>query len=335
MGELLDHWESLHARGVTLLPEIATFAFGIALLIGGAWLLVTGGARIAELLGVAPVVIGLTIVAFGTSAPELFVCLVAALRGNADLMLGNIVGSNLANLGLILGAAALIMPVAIDKHMIRLEIPLLLFATLLFAVLCWDHNLGRLDGLWLVLLFGFFMLSTLRSTIGAGGRKIEAPELKPGVGARRGFLVNGGLVAAGVAGLVGGGHFLVGSAVTIATRLGASESLIGLTLVAVGTSLPELATTIVASVRKEGGIALGNVVGSNLFNLLAVGGTVALIHPVAAEPTLLSHQIPGMAVMTLALPLLCLRRDSVGRAWGGALLLLYAVILAWWLAAGV
>lgn len=319
-----------------MLLDSLIFAAGIVLLVGGAWLLVTGGSRIASLLGVAPVVVGLTVVAFGTSAPELFVSLVAALRGNADLMIGNVVGSNLANIGLILGIAALIMPVAVDRELPKLEVPLLLAGTALFSVLCWDQQLGRLDGGLLFLLFWVFMISCLRTATTRGqhvGLQPSPPLSRVG---RDGMVVNSVLVFLGIGGLTGGGHLIVSSAVGIATRLGASEAFIGLTLVAIGTSLPELATTVLAALRRESGIALGNVIGSNLFNLLAVAGPVALIQPLnRIEPSLRTHQLPALILITLLLPVMIHRREVVGRIWGCTLLCTYAAVMAWWFLAGI
>jgi cation:H+ antiporter len=340
-----------------MLLDVLLFAIGVALLVGGAWLLVSGGSRIAALLGVAPVVIGLTVVAFGTSAPELFVSLVAALRGNPDLTLGNVIGSNLANLGLILGLAALIMPVEVDRHLGHLEVPLLVAATVLFAILGWNLHYGRLDGAALTFLFIVFMVVTVRSSAGRAAEHAAdqaaraaqnpagmdekalaaAARLTAEAAGRRGraLLLSSLLVLLGIGGLTGGGQLIVNAAVRIATRLHVSEALIGLTLVAVGTSLPELATTILAAVRHQSGIALGNVVGSNLFNLLAVAGPVMLVHPLKAEASLRSQQLPGLLLMTILLPLAIGRRRVLGRIWGALLLLFYAGIMAWWMAAGV
>jgi cation:H+ antiporter len=342
-----------------VLLDALLFAVGVGLLVGGAWLLVSGGSRIAALLGVAPVVIGLTVVAFGTSAPELFVCLVAALRGSADLTLGNVIGSNLANIGLILGLAALIMPVEVDRRLGRLEVPLLVVATALFAIQGWNLWYSRLDGALLTLLFLVFMVITVCSAAGraadhaadqAAARAARSPAgvdrkavaaaarlIESAAADRRGraLSISCLLVLLGIGGLTGGGQLIVDVSVRIATRLHVSEALIGLTLVAVGTSLPEMATTIIAAVRHQSGIALGNVVGSNLFNLLAVAGPVILIRPLTAEASLRSHQLPGLLLVTILLPLAIYRRRVLGRIWGAVLLLVYAGVMAWWMAAGV
>ncbi len=314
---------------MSLLLDLLLFAAGLALLLGGASALVTGGSRIAGRLGVAPVVVGLTVVAFGTSAPELVVSLVAALRGSSGLMLGNVIGSNLANIGLILGLAAVISPVAVDRHLLRLEVPLLLLGTALFAGLLMDSVLGRLDGLALTVLFAVFMVLTLRSAQGGGVARSLAADARAATPSGHGLPASAALAAVGIVALAGGGQLVVGAATRTALRLGASETLIGLTLVAVGTSLPELATTLVAAARRHGDLALGNVVGSNLFNLLGVAGPVALIRPVAVPAGVRSEQLPALALMTVLLPLAMLGR-RVGRAWGVALLLVYIGLTAWW-----
>ncbi|HPF34451.1 MAG TPA: calcium/sodium antiporter [Candidatus Krumholzibacteria bacterium] len=304
------------------------FAAGVALLVGGATALVSGGTRLAGALGVPPVLIGLTVVAWGTSVPELIVSLLAALSGRGDMMLGNVMGSNVANIGLILGAAAVLMAPPNDRSMWKLEIPLLILGTALFWVLSLDGTLGRRDGLGLMALFGYV---TVRS-IGGGlrdarARRAAAPADTPPAGLASGAL----LTALGMAGLVLGGRWIVDSSVRIAESLGAPEVVIGLTLVAVGTSLPELATTLVAAYRRESGIALGNVVGSNLFNLLAVAGPVAIIHPVPVGRELMAREFPSLGLMTLALVLVTLTRGAIGRVAGAGLLILYAALLAWWI----
>lgn len=320
---------------MALLLDLMFFFAGVGFLVVGAWALVTGGARIAALLGIPPVVVGLTIVAFGTSAPELFVSLVAALRGNSDLMLGNVIGSNVANIGLILGSAVLLVPVSVEKNLMRLEIPLLMMTTGVFTVLGWDTRLTRLDGLLLVMVFLVFMTVTLRRGRLDNIIATDTPGEAPPVLARRGLLINSLLVLAGIAGLTLGGELIVDSAVKVAARLGASEAFIGLTLVAIGTSLPELATTLVAAMRRQSDIALGNIIGSNLFNMLAVAGPVVLVRPVTGQDTLRTHQLPGMILLTLLLPLACVRGPTIRRIWGPVLLMLYVGMMVWWQRSGV
>ncbi|MFH1844134.1 MAG: calcium/sodium antiporter [bacterium] len=317
-----------------MLYELFYFTLGIVLLVSGAWSLVTGGSRIAAQLGVAPVVIGLTVVAFGTSAPELFVCLVAAWRDNNDLMIGNVIGSNLANIGLILGSAALLMPVRVEKRLFRRQVPFLIFSTIVFAFLSWDRVLSHIDGGVLTLLFIVFMVYTVRFALKQKSENGRRSASLPGDSRPTGMVMSVAMVVGGIGFLSYGGHLIVESAVVIATELGASEAFIGLTLVAVGTSLPELATTVMASFRKESDIALGNVIGSNLFNLLGVAGPVALIQPVVTHANVRTHQLPVLVVVTILLWFMG-RQTHVSRTWGGALLLIYLGIMVGWCLSGV
>lgn len=314
-----------------MILQIGIFVAGLVLLIGGAWALVRGGKQVAAVLGVPPVVVGLTVVAFGTSAPELFVSLVGALRGNAGLVLGNVVGSNVANLGLILALAAIVRPVSIESSLIRLrgEVPQMVGATFLLIALVSDGALSRIDAGILVACFGAFMYATFRS----GRVLVDDPgDLTPAEPGRRlrQTLRGSALVLAGVLGLAGGGQLIVNSALAMAARLGVSETLIGLTLVAVGTSLPELATTIMAGVQRENDLALGNLIGSNLFNILAVAGPVGLVHPLTAEAELLP-QLLSMGGITAVIALLLFSgRGTFGRGRGWMTLVMYVGIMTLW-----
>jgi cation:H+ antiporter len=319
-----------------ILP-LVLFGVGIGFLVGGAWLLIGGGSRIAALLGVPTVVVGLTVVAFGTSAPELFVSAVGAWRGNTGLVLGNVIGSNVANLGLILATAALLRPVRVEPGLVKQEVPLLLLISVAFTALAWDGTLGRADAGALVVGLAVFMVLTLKG-IGPGasvaGRGVVLPELPPGR-RMRGLLMGLGMVLLGVAGLAGGGHLIVGSALDLARRLGISETVIGLTLVAVGTSLPELATTITAAVRREDDLAVGNIVGSNLFNILGVAGPVGLCRPLADTSGHIHSQLVTMVAVTMLVgAMVKLGRGSLGRGRGAALLLVYGVVMALWTVQG-
>ena len=342
-----------------MLQEFFLFGLGTTLLVFGAWLVVTAGSRIAALLGIAPVVIGLTVVAWGTSAPELFVSLVAAWRGNAGLMFGNVVGSNVANVGLILGLAVTLSKVAIDKELIRLEVPLLLAATGIFYLFALDGRLQRLEGAVLMAGLVLFMGLTLRSarstdevdraTTAVATAPATTPAATPaatGSGAN-GQTASGRsdktlritrqslLVVVGVGGLTAGGHLICVAAVDIAERFGASEALIGLLLVAVGTSLPELATTVVAALRGESDLALGNIIGSNLFNLLGVAGPAVLIRPVVIPEQTLHAQLAVMTALTLMVPLIIFKRRVVSRWWGPVLLAAYSLGVVFWLRVGI
>jgi cation:H+ antiporter len=318
-----------------VIVEIGIFMAGIAFLILGAWLLVGGGSRVAAALGVPPVVVGLTVVAFGTSAPELFVSLVGALRGNTGLVLGNVIGSNVANLGLILAVAAIVRPVIVEKGLTRVvgEVPLLLCATALFTGLVWDGELSRWDSLLLVVGFFVFMVMTLK-----GGRgevvtpPASGPEPAPPGRKMRQMSAGMGLVVLGIVGLAGGGQLIVTSALDLASRLGVSETLIGLTLVAVGTSLPELATTIIAAWKDQDDLALGNIIGSNLFNILAVAGPVGLIQPLVQQDGQGSVQLLSMCLLTiLVFVMIVLRGGAIGRGRGWLLLLVYAAVMTTWM----
>lgn len=320
------------------------FAAGIALLVGGAWVLIRGGSLIARVLGVPPVIVGLTVVAFGTSAPELFVSIVGAVRGSSGLVLGNVIGSNVANLGLILALAAVLRPVIVEKGLTRREVPLMLVASVVFAVVAWDGYVSHLDSAILVAGFAGFMFWTIRMQ--DEGRRIvpqvpDGPAPEPGHKVRQVFWGLGQVVL-GVAGLAAGGQFIVTASVKLATSLGISETLVGLTLVAVGTSLPELATTIVAALQDEDDMALGNIVGSNLFNILAVAGPVGLVWTLRAEdrPLPLDVSVAGTAIQMQLLSMLLLTgmvyvmiirgRGQVGRLRGSVLLATYVAVMTVW-----
>ena len=243
-----------------MLIDILQFTAGVAMLVAGAWALVAGGSRLAAALGVPPILVGLTVVAWGTSVPELVVSLMAASQGSSGMVLGNIMGSNVANIGLILGTAALMMSPPNDRSLWRLELPVLLLGTALFAVFCLNGVLGASEGLVLMALFGWV---TVRSINGGLQKARESRNGQSGSErststAGRGIIMAVALTVVGAAALVVGGKWIVDSATRIAAQLGASEVVIGLTLVAVGTSLPELATTLVAAIPRESGIALGN-----------------------------------------------------------------------------
>jgi len=254
----------------------------IVLGLGGLYLgaegLVRGSAALALRLGVSPLVIGLTIVAWGTSSPEIVVSVQAALRGSADVAVGNVVGSNICNIALILGLASVLQPLRVQARLLRLDVPLLIGVSLLSGGLLWDGRLGWQGGVLLLgLLGGYTGLNFYLS------RK-ESPELlQEGTATLphplRHPWIEGAIVVLGLGLLVVGGHWFLEGAVTLARWLGLSEAFIGLSVVAVGTSLPELATSVVAALRREADIAVGNVVGSNLFNLLAILGLSAVVRP--------------------------------------------------------
>ena len=244
---------------------------------GGEWL-VKGAAALAARLGVSPLAIGLTVVAFGTSAPELMVSLQAALAGAPDIAIGNVVGSNIANIGLILGTAALIKSLDVHANIIRIDTPIMIGVLGLMLVALSNDLVSRVEGLALAAgLIGYLVMTLILSRRETAATQAEfAADPRQHEGS---LSSNVTLVLVGVVGLVGGGKLLVTSAVTIASSLGVSQAVIGLTIVAVGTSLPELAAAIVASMRNHGDIAVGNVIGSNIFNTLGILGITGAVSP--------------------------------------------------------
>lgn len=313
--------------------DVLLLVAGIGILYFGADWLVRGAARLAGSLGVSPIVVGLTVVSFGTSAPELVVCTVAALGGNPDLALGNVLGSNLANIGLILGVTALVRPLAVAARVVWREVPLMLLVTVAVYPLAWDLVISRPEGLLLILGLIAYLVFVFQSV------EDEAPEIigeyeeymKASSVAANGLVWRDmGLIVLGCAGLVVGGYAIVESAVSVASRLGVSQVIIGFTVVAVGTSLPELATAVVAAMRDEADIAVGNVIGSNIFNIAAILGTAALVGPLPVSKTLLVRELPAVVVMSLLVFPMLRTRWSIDR-WEGALLLGGYVALGAWL----
>lgn len=287
---------------------IVLFVAGLALLVVGADVLVGGASRLAARFGVSPLVIGLTVVAFGTSAPELAVSVSAALApGGADVALGNVVGSNIFNVLFILGLSALVAPLLVQRQLVRFDVPLMILACALCWIMALDGAIGRLDG---VLLFGGLLAYTVlllriarKSGDAGGGQDVPTLDPKAWTGKLAVQLV---MIVGGLAMLVLGSKWLVDGAITFARMLGVSELIIGLTIVAAGTSLPELATSVLAASRGQRDIAIGNIVGSNIFNIFCVLGISAAISPggVPVAPAALSFDIPVMmAVAFVCLPL--------------------------------
>lgn len=280
---------------------------GLVFLVAGAELLVRGAASIATRLGIAPVIIGLTVVAFGTSAPELAVSISAGISGEGEVAFGNVAGSNIVNILLILGGSAVIGTLVVSQRIVRLDIPLLIGATLVTLVLSFDNEIGRVDGAVLfagIVAYTWWLIRTGRNegeeVLDEYADAVEELEVevidKP-------MPVQVGLVVLGLVILVAGSQFLVGSATDIAAELGVSDLVIGLTVVAVGTSLPELATSFLASYRGQRDIAVGNVVGSNLFNLMCVLGLTGLVapDPVPVADSSLRVDFPVMLAATVVL----------------------------------
>ena len=321
-----------------LLLNLILFVAGFALLTGGAEFLVRGASRLALRLDVSPVVIGLTVVAFGTSLPELLVSLIANLEGGtaAELAIGNVVGSNIANLALILGIVAVLRVIQLERQLMKREYPLMLLASVIFVYFAADGQINRAEGLMLMAgLLGFTYFSYTLSRelpLEEQSEVLEyVEESLDGEAAVRPAFWNLGLVTVGIVGLVTGANWLVDSAQFIARYFGVSELVIGLTVVALGTSLPELATSVVAVLRKEGDIAVGNLVGSNLFNMLAIIGITATVRPLPAPTHMLRVDFPVMLLVAVLPLVLALPKPHLMNRWKGLILLVIYFAYNFWL----
>ena len=302
----------------------ALIAGGLVLLLGGGEILVRGAVAAAVRLGVSPLMIGLTLVGFGTSMPELVASLRAALQGAPGIALGNVVGSNIANVLLILGIAAMLSPMVVERKSFLRDGAVLIAVSLLLTVLILADAFSTLTGTGLLALVLAYTWMVWKTESGAGAALSgEVPE-QPGLGLVAGL----SLAAAGIAGVVFGAGLLVDGATEIARAAGLSEAVIGLTLVAVGTSLPELATSVVAAVRRQGAVAFGNVVGSNIFNVLGILGVTALVAPLPVPAEIARRDIWVMLAAALALTLFAVTGWRLSRREGAALLAAYAVYLA-------
>jgi cation:H+ antiporter len=330
------------------LTAMVLFVAGLVALVVGAELLVRGGARLAAALGISPLVIGLTVVAFGTSAPELAVSVASGLSGKPDLAVGNVVGSNIFNVLVILGLSALVAPLAVSGQLIRFDVPLMIGASVLLLLMGLDGAIGRADGAVLFAVLVAYVAFSIRQSrrenravreqyarqFGGGdgrGRLAPADGWIPAFAGMTGRLgpaarlaVQLALIAGGLVLLVVGSRWLVEGAISLARVMGVGEVLIGLTIVAAGTSLPELATSLVAALRGQRDIAVGNVVGSNLFNILGILGLASLVTPggLRVAPGLLEFDIPVMIAVAVACLPIFFTGGEISR-WEGALLLAY------------
>jgi cation:H+ antiporter len=297
---------------------------GFVLLYFGAEWLVKGSSSLARSLGVTPIVIGLTVVAFGTSAPELVVSLISSIQGKSMIAVGNVVGSNICNIALVLGISAVFNPIKSDPSVIRRDIPIMLGISLYLLVLTWNSTLGRIEGATLfagIIIYTFFNYYQAKKDTGDAA-EIESELEDIGFIASRPKQII--LIVLGIAGVVGGAQIVVDNAVKIMTILGVDEKFIGLTIVAFGTSLPELATSVVAAMRGEMDISIGNLVGSNVFNIMSVLGVASLVRPIP---------IPGgffesglwidylVMLFTSFLPWLMMRKNFTVQRKDGAILL--------------
>jgi cation:H+ antiporter len=300
------------------------FFIGFILLIKGADLLVSGASTLASRLGVSALIIGLTIVAFGTSAPELVVNVLASLNGNTDIAIGNILGSNIANILLILGLSAVVYPLVVDRSIWYRDIPFAVLAVIVLLIVASDTIIdgstsavvSRADGLILISFFAIFLYYIFAS---ARAKSATTETTTPTVEPSQSTLISLGMIILGLAGLVVGGKWIVDGAVTFATTLGVSEALIGLTIVAVGTSLPELATSIVAAYKKQVDIAVGNIVGSNIFNIFWILGISAVISPLPFSVALEFDLLVTLLVTLLLFFILFVGQRGTVERWKGGL----------------
>ncbi|MDX1679753.1 MAG: calcium/sodium antiporter [Akkermansiaceae bacterium] len=313
------------------LENIIFLLLGFVLLVGGAEFLVRGAARIALAVGITPLVVGLTVVAFGTSAPELAVSMVSTFTGDGDLALGNVIGSNIFNILVILGISALIVPLVVNQQLVRFDVPFMIAISVLLLILGLDGNVGRWDGLLLSSLLVGYILFLLWQSRREGKDVAEEYEEEFGSEEDQVMWKNLMWIVLGMTGLILGSKWLVDSAVEIATAYGVSELVIGLTIVATGTSLPEVATSVVAAVKGERDIAVGNAVGSNIFNILSVIGISSLISPagIAVSRAALTFDIPVMIGVAVACLPIFLTKYTITRLNGGFFILYYGAYLGY------
>ncbi len=299
------------------------FVFGTFLMVYGAGQLVSGGSTIAYHFRISPLVVGLTIVSFGTSFPEFAASFVGAIHGRTDIAMGNVVGSNICNLGLVLGAAALTRPILVQAGIIRKEIPFVFLLSILMWIMSRDNIIGRLEGASLSLLFVLFIWYCIRIARREEGEiPVDLTSIETTTPARGAIKVLTGVVL-----LFVGAEIMIRSAVEIAAVFAVSQAVIGLTVVALGTSLPELVTSVVALKKNQGDIGLGNVLGSNIFNILFVLGVTSTIHSIPSSAQFFRFDIPIMVVFTLILIPIAYTQMKIKREEGAFLVLGYAVYL--------
>lgn len=311
------------------LATLLWLLLGLAALLVGAELLVRGASRLAARFGISSLVIGLTVVALGTSSPEIAVSIDASLAGQGDIALGNVIGSNIFNVLVILGLSALITPLLVQQQLVRLDVPLMIGVCVLAWLFSLDDALGRVDGMVLLAIavaYTLFLIIKGRQEMPGDDAGAE-DDVKP-----ESWVVQVLLIGAGLGLLVAGAGWLVESAVAIARSFGVSELVIGLTIIAAGTSLPEVATSVMAALRGERDIAVGNVVGSNLFNIMAVLGLASLIAPggIAVREAVQEFDFPIMIAVAVACLPIFFTGNLISR-WEGALFLAYYVVYVTWL----
>ncbi len=326
-----------------MLLQVLLLILGLAVLYFGAEAMVKGASQLALALGISPLIVGLTVVGFGTSAPEFLVSLFAAIEGTEGISVGNIIGSNICNLSLILGVSAMLSPLAISASALKREYPIMLASSALFVLMAWtDSRIDRWEGALLFLGIVGFVAYNIRASMNLrrnARERVEvesdddAPELEEGGKSRRAMIRNLALVFFGLLGLAGGAHLLVDSSTFIARHFGVPDFVIGTTIVAFGTSLPELATSAVAAYRKQSDISVGNIFGSNIFNILFIMGSIPLVFGMSVESRAISFDNPVMIAVTLLTFPMMRAGYKLSRPEGGLLVAMYAayvfVLFAW------
>ncbi len=294
---------------------------GSAMLFYGAEFIVKGGSQLARYFGLSPIVIGLTVVAFGTSLPELVVSIVAAIGGSSPIAIGNVVGSNIANVGLVLGISSLIFPIKINLSQIKNDLIIYIFVCLMFSTFCMNGSISRQEGL---ILFLSVLVYTWYSFYYSSSKNNDEDVNDKNPSNLRMLFI---LIISGITLLSFGANLFVKGAIDIARYFGISEIVIGMTIVALGTSLPELATSVIASFRKEHAISIGNIVGSNLFNLLSVIGIVSLVSPIESPKEILFFEIPYMIIYGLILFPIGMLKQPIHRLTAAFLLIGYLLFI--------
>lgn len=321
-----------------MLTDFSILIIGLILLYIGSEFLVRGAASTAMLFSIRPVIIGLTIVAIATSAPELLVSLVAAVKGSGDISVGNILGSNVINIALVLGISALIKPVEINRQITKFEIPYMVFASLVFWLLCLDGTIDYKDGIILISMLIVFLIygiknakDTKKDTKDNGNNKKNNKDINGRTEDKKNklqsILLNTAMLIIGLTGLAKGADMVVTSAIHIATGIGLSQAFIGISVVALGTSLPELAASAVAASKGESDISIGNIVGSNLFNICLVMGTIGLLNPMKIDKTLLNFEFPLMFLISIILFAIAFFNHRITRKTGFFLIVFFIIYI--------
>ena len=303
--------------------DLVQIIAGLALLYYGGNFLVTGSVRLARILKISPFAIGATVIASGTSAPELAVALLATLKGSSELAMGNVIGSNIANISLVLGLTACITSISIAPERLKRESPPLLFASLLIVVIAWNLEINRYEGFFMVCLLILYIWRSFSHKEDI----VEELEDEAPLYAGKGLSFQILLIIVGLVLLIGGAKFLVAGGVGIARNLGISEWFIGITIVAVGTSLPEIVSSIIAAKRGHGEMAIGNIFGSNIFNILMVLGLTATIHPLNINEPIQPDLLITIAITGLLLAMIRYGNHSLGRLKGRVLILVYCIYI--------